>query len=106
MLEIWQECSNFQTTYWSRQKIIKKGWFSGLEIIEIHQKIKNQQGNNTVADTSNINKQKQPNRNEPPTWENGNSAQPNNPEQTLPQDQKLNLENLKRIMNSGKTSLP
>ena len=42
-----------------------------------HQKIYNQQGNNTVPDTSNINKQKQPNRNEPLTPENGNPTQPN-----------------------------
>ena len=74
MIEIWQECSNFQTTSQrfvdQVRTIIKKGWFSELEIIEIHQKINNQQGNNTVPDTSNINKQKQLNRNEPPTSEN------------------------------------
>ena len=115
MIEIWQECSNFQTTsqrFVDQVKtIIKKGWFSDLEIIEIHQKINNQQGNNTIPDTSNINKQKQPNRNEPPTSENWNStqsnaAQPNNPEQTLSQEQKVQLENLKRIMNRKKTTLP
>ena len=43
--------------------------------------------------------------------ENGNTTQPNNAqsnnsEQTLSQEQKLNLENLKRIMNSEKTTLP
>ena len=70
--------------------IIKKCWLSDLEIIEIHQKINNQQGNNTVPESSNINKQKQPNRNEPSSSENRNStqpnnAQPNNPEQTLSQ---------------------
>ena len=46
MIEIWQECSNFHTT--SKRladqvrTIIKKRWFADLEIIEIHQKIKNQ----------------------------------------------------------------
>ena len=42
MIEIWQECANFHTT---RQRlanqvrtIIKKGWFSDLEMLEIHQK--------------------------------------------------------------------
>ena len=35
-----------------------------------------------------------------------NQTQPNNPEQTLSLEQKLNLENLKRIMKSGKTTLP
>ena len=91
--------------------IIKKGWFSDLEIIEIHQKINDQQVNNTLIDTSNINKQKQPNRNEPPTSETENPTRPNtvqtnNPEQTLSQEQKLNLENLKRSLNSEKTTLP
>ena len=67
--------------------------------------------NNTGPDTSSINKQKQPNRNEPPTSENGNTTplnntQPNNPEQTLTREQKVNLENLKRIMNGEKTTVP
>ena len=86
--------------------IIKKGWFSDFGILEIHQKINNQQDNNTVPDISRINKQKQPKRNEPPTLENGNTIQPNNPKQILSQEQKLNLENLKRIMKSEKTTLP
>ena len=64
MLEIWQELSNFQTTSQRLsdqvRTIIKKGWFSNLEIIEIHQKINDQQcSNNTLPDTANINKQKQ-----------------------------------------------
>ena len=63
--------------------------------------------NNVQApDTSNIYKQKQSNRNEPPTSENGNTTKPNNALQTLTQEQKVNLENLKRIMNSEKTTLP
>ena len=65
----------------------------------------------TLSGTSNINKQKQPIQNEPPTSENGNPTQPNttqqnNPEQTLTQEQKLILRNLKRILNSEKTTLP
>ena len=116
MVEIWQELSNFQTTSQRLadqvRTIIKKGWFSDLEIIEIHQKIKDQQSsNNTLSGTSNINEQKQPIRKEPATLENKNSTQPNTaqlikPEQTLSQEQRLNLENLKRIMNSGKITLP
>ena len=35
-----------------------------------------------------------------------NTAQQNHPEQTLSQEQKLNLENLKIILNSEKTTLP
>ena len=65
MIEIWQECSNFQTTSPRLadqvRTIIKKGWFSDFEIIKIHQKINNQQGNNTVPDILNINEQKRPN---------------------------------------------
>ena len=53
MIEIRQECTSFQTT---RQRLadqvgtmIKKGWFSDLEILEIHKKT-NTQDNNTVPD--------------------------------------------------------
>ena len=87
------------------RKRIKKGYFSDLEILEIHQKINLDLDSNTVPDTSNINKQKQPNWNEPLTSKNINSTQPNNPEQALTQEQKINLENLKRIKNGGKTTL-
>ena len=55
MIEIWQECSSFQTTSQRLADqvriIIKKSWFSDLEILEIHQKINNQQGSNTVPYT-------------------------------------------------------
>ena len=86
MIEIWQECVSFRQA--KTKTLIKKGWFSDLEILEIHQKISNEQNNNTVPDTSTINKQKQLNGKEPPTSENGNTtqpnnAQPNNPKQTL-----------------------
>ena len=108
MIEIWQECASFQTT---SQKfanqirtIIKKGWFSDLEILDIHQKTNHEQVSNTISDTPSINKQEQSNQNKPPTSENRNTIQlndiqPNNTKQTLAQEQKINLENLKRIMN-------
>ena len=79
---------------------------NSLEILEIHQKINNEQDDNTVTDTSIINKQKQPNRYEPPTSKNINTTQRNNPKQTLSREQEANLENLKRIMNDEKISLP
>ena len=60
MMEIWQEHSNFQTTsqrLTDQVRIIKKGWFSDLEILEIHQKINDHQGSiDTLPGTSNINK--------------------------------------------------
>ena len=67
MIEICQECASFQTISQRLtdhvRSIIKKGWFSGLEILEIHQKIYNEQNSNTISDIPSINKQKQPNRN-------------------------------------------
>ena len=113
MIEIWQEYSNFQTNSQRLanqvRTIIKKGWFSDLETIEIQQKINDQQVNNTLPNTSNI--YKHPNQNEPPTSENGNptqpnTAKPNNSEETQSQEQKLNLENFKIILDSEKTTLP
>ena len=69
----------------------------------------NEQADNTVPETSTINEQKQSNSYEPPTSENvnttqPNNAQPNNNKKTLSQEQKANQENLKRIMNSEKTT--
>ena len=56
-------------------------------------------------------KQKQSNEKEPQTSANENTTLPNgtlsnNQEETLSQEQKLNLENVKGIMNSEKTILP
>ena len=119
MMEIWQELSNFHTI---SQRLadqvrttIKKGWFSDLEILEIHQKINDQQSSdNTLPGTSNINKQKEPIRKEPPTSENKNSTQPNTAQPKKQTNRKTNChkkknldqENLKRIMNSEKITLP
>ena len=53
-------CSSFQTTSqrvaYQIRTIIKKGWFSDLKILEIHQKINNEQNDNAVPETSRINK--------------------------------------------------
>ena len=111
-MEIWQELTILQTTSQRLadqvRTIMKKGWFSELEIIEIHQKINDQERRNTLPDTPNINKQKQPIQYEP-TPENGNPTQQNTTQQNnlvLTQEQKLILKNLKRILNSEKTTLP
>ena len=69
---------------------------------------KNKWSRNTLPDTSNINKQKQPIQNEP-TSDNGNPTQQNTTQQNnleLIQEQELILKNLKRILNSEKTTLP
>ena len=60
MVEIWKECASFQTSERLPDQvrtIIKKGWFSDLEIIEIHQKMNNEQVSNIVPGAS-INAQK------------------------------------------------
>ena len=73
MIEIWQEYINFYTIILRLgdqvRKIIKKVWFSGIEILEIHQKTNIEDDNNTISDTPIIDKQEQSNRNEPSTSE-------------------------------------
>ena len=104
IIEIWQECASFLTKQRIADQvkiIIKKDWFSDREMhLEIHQKINNEQNSNAVPDTLSIIKQKHPKQNEQPNLENGNTAQQNNAQQ------KSFEENLKRIMNSEKTTLP
>ena len=107
MIKIWQECASFQTSQILADQvriIINNGWFSDLEILEIHQKINNEQDSYTISDTQSINNQKQPNQNELPTSENRNATQPNKAQQTLTQKQNVNPENLQRIMNEGLTT--
>ena len=57
MIEILQECASFQTTSQRFgdlvRAIIKKGWFSD---IEIHQETNNEQDSNTISDTPSIDK--------------------------------------------------
>ena len=64
MSEIWQKCASFQTTSQRLadqvRTIIKRGRFSDLKILEIHQKT-HKQNYDTVLDTSSSVKQKQPN---------------------------------------------
>ena len=64
----------------------------------------------SVPDTSGGVKQKQSNEKEQPTSANKNTTLPNdtlprNREETLSQEQKINLENVRRIMSSEKTIL-
>ena len=108
MIEIWQEFVSFQTTSQRLadqvRTIIKKGWFSDLEIREIHQKTQTQ--DSTIPNTSSGTSRKQHIRNEQPTLENEYATVPSNPTETLSQEQQTNIENLKRIMNSENTTLP
>ena len=88
----------------SSQDNNKKGWFSDLELLEIHQKTQTQ--DSTIVKTSSGSNQKQNIRNELPTLENEYATVPSNPTETLSQEQQINLENLQRFMNSVKTTLP
>ena len=114
MIEIWQERSTFQTTSQRLsdqvRTVFKKGWFSDLEFLEIHKKTL-KQNYNTVPDTSSGVKQTHTNEKDPQTSTNENTTLPNdtlpnNEEETQSLEQKVNLENVKRIMSSEKTILP
>ena len=114
MFEVWQECSTFQTTSQRLadqvRTITRKGWFSDLELLKIHQKTL-KQNYNAVPDTPSGVKHKQSNEKELQTSTNENTTLPNdtlsnNQEETLSQEQKVNLENVKRIIDSEKTILP
>ena len=65
MIEICQECASFQTTSQRLsdqvRTIIKKSWFSDLEIQEIHQKTNDELESDTILDTQSIDKQEQSN---------------------------------------------
>ena len=104
MMEIWQEFSIFQTTSQRLadqvRTIIKKGWFLELEIIEIHQKINDQERRNTLPDTANIikknssSKMNQLRKMETPPIK----TLPKKNNLTLTQEQKLILKNFKIIL--------
>ena len=90
MIEIWQECATFQTSRRLADQvrtIIKKGWFSDIEILEIHQKTP-KQNYNTVSDTTSGVNQIESNEKELPTSENENTTLPND---TLPSNHEETL---------------
>ena len=95
MIEIKQECVNFQTTSQRLadqvRTIIRRGWLSDLKILEIHQKTNNEQDSKIISNASSTDKQEQSNRNESLIFENRNTTTPNNTEQTSTQKQKINL---------------
>ena len=69
MIEIWTEFTRFKSTNQMLadkvRTITKNGWFSGLEILEIHQQIHMQtyqQTPNTVTETLNTEKPETPNQ--------------------------------------------
>ena len=114
MIAIWQECAKFQTTIQRLADqvitIIKKGWFSDYELLKNPSKTY-KQNYNTVPDTSSGVKRKQSNEKELQPSANENTTLPNdtlpsNQKETQSQEQKINLENVKRIISSEKTFIP
>ena len=96
IIEIWEECAKFQKTSLRLadhvRTIIKKGWFSDLELLVIHQKT-HKLNYNTVPGTSSGVKQTQANEKEQQTSENENTpltkdTLPSNQEETLSQEQR------------------
>ena len=79
--------------------MIKKRWFSDLEIPEICQKT-NSESKQQDPNTLNIEKQEESNRNELQSDKNQNTKHLKHTEQ------EINVENLKRIISEKKTTLP
>ena len=108
-MEIWVEFSRFKTTKQRLadqvRKIIKKGWFSGLKILEIYRETY-QPVPNTVIEM--LNTEKPETSNQIQTLDNSNrtTTHPNTTQQTLTQEEKMNVELMKRIMSEKKTTLP
>ena len=99
MIEIWTEFGRFKATNQILadlvRTIIKNGWFSGLEILEIHQQIfrqTHQQTPITVTETINTGKPETPNQ----TLHNNDSFIANTQTQTLTQE--TNVDTIKRIV--------
>ena len=84
--------------------ILQKGWFSDLELLEIHQKIL-KQNYNTVPDTPSGVKQKQSNEKEPQTSANENKIM-NSEKTILPSLRNIEWKALKRETNKINHILP
>ena len=85
--------------------ITKNGWFSDLEILEIHPQIyrqTHQQTPNTVTETINRGKLETPNQ----TLHDNDPCTANTQTQTLTQEEKTNIDIVRRIMSEKKTTLP
>ena len=101
MIEIWTKFGWFKATnerITDQVRIItKNGWFSGLEILEIHQQIYRQTHQATpTAVTETINTVKPETPNHTPHDYGWNTT--NSQTQTLAQKEKTNVDIIKRIM--------
>ena len=83
--------------------------FSNSEILEIYQQIireEYQQDSTTRTETKNIEKQETLKQAEIQNNENWNTTHPNTTKQTLTQEEKMNIELMKKIITEKKTTLP
>ena len=108
MIEIWTEFGRFKTTNQRLadqvRTITKNGWFSDLEILEIHLQIcrqTHQQTPNTVTMTQNSGKPETPNQ----TLRDNDPCTTNTQKQILTQEEKSNIDTIRTIMSSKKTTL-
>ena len=109
MIEILTEFARFKI---ANQRLAEKvrtitnnGWFSDLEILEIYQQIYRQtyqQTLYTVSETLNIEKPETPNH----TINDNDRYTANTKPQTLTQEEKINVEIMKKIIPEKKTTLP
>ena len=97
MIEIWTEFGRFKTTNQRLadqvRTITKNGWFSYLEILEIHQQIyrqTHQQTPNVVTETLNTGKPETPKQKQ--TLNDNDQHTANTKAQTLTQEGKMNVE--------------
>ena len=113
MVEIWTKFARFNTTGqrlidqgWM---ILKKSWFSNLEILERSQQVnweKDQVDSTTRTDGLNTENQEPLNRTKTQNNENWNITHPNITKQILIQEDQINLEFIKKLWLKNKTTLP
>ena len=111
MIEIWANSVRFSTSQRladQARMIIRKGWFSNLEILEIYRQT-NSEDSLTRSETLNTETKKKQNKlPNPITIQNSDERKVANPsitKQMFTQEDKINVELIKKIMIEHKTTL-
>ena len=89
--------------------ILKKGLLTDFEILEICGQVNikiYEQDPRARIEKPNTNKQEPPYQNETQNTKNRNTSHPRTTKQMLTQDDKINVESIKKIMTEKKTTLP
>ena len=112
MKEIWAESARFNRTTQrladQARIILKKGWISDLEVLEICKQVNTEEySQDSPFPNRNTKcwKKEPPNRIKKENTENQNPKLPSTPKQMLMQD-KINLELMNKILSEKKTTLP